>query len=139
MLFQVLELICTREAGAVFEAGGLQCSLTFIREFGSSVHKDTLHSAMNVVSRLCGRMEPQDTNLETCVKSLSTLLKHEDPYVSVDLAVSCGLSLWFLRSYDVKQFTLYLCNTGTCKHSQDFASSVILPQQLTVFLACKTL
>lgn len=81
--FQVLELICTREAGAVFEAGGLQCSLTFIREFGSSVHKDTLHSAMNVVSRLCGRMEPQDTNLEACVKSLSTLLRHEDPYVSV--------------------------------------------------------
>ena len=70
------------EAGAVFEAGGLQCSLTFIGEFGSSVHKDTLHSAMNVVSRLCGRMEPQDSNLETCVKSLSTLLKHEDPYVS---------------------------------------------------------
>lgn len=82
LLFQVLELICTREAGAVFEAGGLQCSLTFIREFGSAVHKDTLHSAMNVVTRLCGRMEPQDTNLETCVKSLSTLLKHEDPYVS---------------------------------------------------------
>ena len=80
---QVLELICTREAGAVFEAGGLQCSLTFIREFGSSVHKDTLHSAMNVVTRLCGRMEPQDTNLEACVKSLSTLLRHEDPYVSV--------------------------------------------------------
>lgn len=81
-VFQVLELICTREAGAVFESGGLQCSLTFIREFGSSVHKDTLHSAMNVVTRLCGRMEPQDTNLETCVKSLSTLLKHDDPYVS---------------------------------------------------------
>lgn len=67
----------------MFEAGGLQCSLTFIREFGNSVHKDTLHSAMNVVSRLCGRMEPQDTNLEACVKSLSTLLRHEDPYVSV--------------------------------------------------------
>ena len=82
--FEVLELICTREAGAVFEAGGLQCSLTFIREFGSAVHKDTLHSAMNVVTRLCGRMEPQDTNLETCVKSLSTLLKHEDPYVSAN-------------------------------------------------------
>lgn len=69
----------------MFEAGGLQCSLTFIHEFGSSVHKDTLHSAMNVVSRLCGRMEPQDSHLETCVKSLSTLLKHEDLYVSVKL------------------------------------------------------
>ncbi|XP_068683255.1 E3 ubiquitin-protein ligase HECTD1-like isoform X4 [Montipora foliosa] len=89
---KVLELICTREAGAVFEAGGLQCSLTFIREFGNSVHKDTLHSAMNVVSRLCGRMEPQDTNLEACVKSLSTLLKHEDPYVS-DGALRCFASL----------------------------------------------
>ena len=79
---QVLEFVCTREAGAVFEAGGLQCGLTFIREFGNNVHKDSLHSAMNVVSRLCGRMEPQDQNLETCVKSLSTLLKHEDPFVS---------------------------------------------------------
>ena len=94
MEFQVLELICTREAGAVFEAGGLQCSLTFIREFGSSVHKDTLHSSMNVVSRLCGRMEPQDTNLETCVKSLSTLLKHEDQYVSAK-----GLCKLFCNSY----------------------------------------
>lgn len=80
----MLELICTREAGAVFEAGGLQCAMTFIREFGNAVHKDTLHSAMNVVSRLCGKMEPQDPNLETCVKSLSTLLKHEDPYVSTE-------------------------------------------------------
>ena len=75
----------------MFEAGGLQCSLTFIREFGNSVHKDTLHSAMNVVSRLCGRMEPQDTNLEACVKSLSTLLKHEDPYVSALPKNVCSL------------------------------------------------
>ncbi|XP_048585863.1 E3 ubiquitin-protein ligase HECTD1-like isoform X2 [Nematostella vectensis] len=89
---KVLELICTREAGAVFEAGGLQCALTFIREFGSAVHKDTLHSAMNVVTRLCGRMEPQDQNLETCVKSLSTLLEHEDKYVS-DGALRCFASL----------------------------------------------
>ena len=79
---QVLELICTREAGAVFDAGGLQCSLTFIREFGTTVHKDTLHSSMNVVSRLCGRIDPTKENIETCVKSLSTLLKHEDSYVS---------------------------------------------------------
>ncbi|KAK3734839.1 hypothetical protein QZH41_011760, partial [Actinostola sp. cb2023] len=89
---KVLELICTREAGAVFEAGGLQCAITFIREFGSVVHKDTLHSSMNVVSRLCGKMEPQDPNLETCVKSLSTLLKHEDTYVS-DGALRCFASL----------------------------------------------
>lgn len=69
----------------MFEAGGLQCAMTFIKEFGNTVHKDTLHSSMNVVSRLCGKMEPQDPNLETCVKSLSTLLKHEDQYVSIYL------------------------------------------------------
>lgn len=103
----MLELICTREAGAVFESGGLQCSLTFIREFGSSVHKDTLHSAMNVVTRLCGRMEPQDTNLETCVKSLSTLLKHDDPYVSVILIKYHCTTYSFLEN----QLHVYLVDT----------------------------
>ena len=67
----------------MFEAGGLNCVLTFIREHGSQVHKDTLHSAMSVVSRLCGKMEPQDSSLESCVESLSTLLKHEDQFVSI--------------------------------------------------------
>lgn len=90
---KVLELICTRESGSVFEAGGLNCVLTFIREHGSQVHKDTLHSAMSVVSRLCGKMEPtQDTALEGCVESLSTLLKHEDSFVS-DGALRCFASL----------------------------------------------
>ena len=51
LFFQVLELICTREAGAVFEAGGLACVLSFIRDNASIIHKDTLHSAMSVVSR----------------------------------------------------------------------------------------
>lgn len=79
---QVLELICTRESGSVFEAGGLNCVLSFIRDSGHLVHKDTLHSAMAVVSRLCSKMEPQDSSLETCVESLSSLLKHEDHQVS---------------------------------------------------------
>lgn len=74
---QVLELICTREAGAVFEAGGLNCVLSFIRDNGHLVHKDTLHSAMHLVSRLCGKMEPADPGLAPCVESLSTLLRHE--------------------------------------------------------------
>ncbi|KAG8449614.1 hypothetical protein GDO86_016307 [Hymenochirus boettgeri] len=89
---KVLELICTRESGAVFEAGGLNCVLTFIRDSGHLVHKDTLHSAMSVVSRLCGKMEPQDASLETCVESLSSLLKHEDHQVS-DGALRCFASL----------------------------------------------
>jgi E3 ubiquitin-protein ligase HECTD1 len=84
---QVLELICTREAGAVFEAGGLNCVLSFIRDNGCRVHKDTLHSAMAVVSRLCTKMEPQDPSLPTCVEALSTLLKHEDSHVSKNWTV----------------------------------------------------
>ncbi|XP_074662874.1 E3 ubiquitin-protein ligase HECTD1-like [Tubulanus polymorphus] len=89
---KVLELICTRESGAVFESSGLNCVLTFIREHGSQVHKDTLHSAMSVVSRLCGKMEPQDVSLASCVESLSTLLKHEDQFVA-DGALRCFASL----------------------------------------------
>ena len=89
---KVLELICTREAGAVFEASGLNCVLSFIRDNGSLVHKDTLHSAMSVVSRLCGKMEPNDPSLNTCVEALSILLKHEDTHVA-DGALRCFASL----------------------------------------------
>ncbi|KAJ8045570.1 E3 ubiquitin-protein ligase HECTD1 [Holothuria leucospilota] len=89
---KVLEFMCTRESGAIFEAGGLQCVLSFIRDSGHMIHKDTLHSAMAVVSRLCGKMEPSDPSLETCVESLSTLLKHEDNHVS-DGALRCFASL----------------------------------------------
>ncbi|CAG0885275.1 unnamed protein product [Cyprideis torosa] len=89
---KVLELICTREAGAVFEAGGLNCVLSFIRNNGHAIHKDTLHSAMSVVSRLCGKMEPHDKSLQECVQSLSLLLKHEDPHVA-DGALRCFASL----------------------------------------------
>lgn len=80
----MLELICTREAGAVFEAGGLNCVLSFIRDNGNVIHKDTLHSAMAVVSRLCSKMEPQDPSLTSCVESLSTLLRHDDSHVRND-------------------------------------------------------
>ncbi|XP_023216677.1 E3 ubiquitin-protein ligase HECTD1-like [Centruroides sculpturatus] len=89
---KVLELICTREAGAVFEAGGLNYVLSFIRDNGCLVHKDTLHSAMAVVSRLCGKMEPQDSSLPSCVEALSLLLKHEDSHVA-DGALRCFASL----------------------------------------------
>lgn len=89
---QVLELVCAREAGAVFEAGGLTCALSFIREHGAQVHRDTLHSAMAVVSRLCGKVEPQDKTLPDCVEALSTLLRHEDAHVA-DGALRCFASL----------------------------------------------
>ncbi|XP_015591532.2 E3 ubiquitin-protein ligase HECTD1 isoform X2 [Cephus cinctus] len=89
---KVLELVCAREAGAVFEAGGLPCALCFIREHGARVHRDTLHSAMAVVSRLCGKVEPQDKALPDCVEALSTLLRHEDAHVA-DGALRCFASL----------------------------------------------
>lgn len=89
---KVLELICTREAGAVFEGGGLNCVLSFIRDCGSQVHKDTLHSAMAVVSRLCTKVEPNTPCIQDCVESLSTLLQHEDPMVA-DGALKCFASV----------------------------------------------
>lgn len=89
---KVLELVCSREAGAVFEGGGLNCVLTYIRDNGSQIHKDTLHSAMIVVSRLCSKVEPQGANIQTCVESLSTLLQHEDSLVA-DGALKCFASV----------------------------------------------
>lgn len=89
---KVLELICSREAGAVFEGGGLNCVLAYIQNNGSQIHKDTLHSAMIVVSRLCSKVEPQGTNIQGCVESLSRLLQHEDAAVA-DGALKCFASV----------------------------------------------
>ena len=66
--------------------------MCFIRENGARVHRDTLHSAMAVVSRLCGKVEPQDKTLPDCVEALSTLLRHEDAHVA-DGALRCFASL----------------------------------------------
>lgn len=85
-------MVCTRESGAVFDAGGLNSVLTFICDHGSHVHKDTLHSCMSVVSRLCAKMEPKDSSLQGCVSSLSALLDHDDQFVS-DGALRCFASL----------------------------------------------
>ncbi|XP_013177652.1 PREDICTED: E3 ubiquitin-protein ligase HECTD1 isoform X2 [Papilio xuthus] len=89
---KVLELVCTREAGAVWEGGGLPAVLHFITHYGTSVHKDTLHSAMAVVSRVCGKMEPGDERVGDAVSSLSALLRHSDARVA-DAALRCFASL----------------------------------------------
>jgi hypothetical protein len=47
---------------------------------------------MSVVSRLCGKMEPNDQSLNGCVEALSILLKHEDNHVA-DGALRCFASL----------------------------------------------
>ncbi|XP_073949307.1 LOW QUALITY PROTEIN: ubiquitin fusion-degradation 4-like [Choristoneura fumiferana] len=89
---KVLELVCTREAGAVWEGGGLPAVLHFITHYGTAVHKDTLHSAMAVVSRVCGKMEPGDERVGDAVSSLSALLQHSDARVA-DAALRCFASL----------------------------------------------
>ncbi len=100
---KLLELICARESHAVYESGGLTCILPFILDHGQVIHKDTLHSAMSVVTRLCGKMEPplpiqisdeqqQQSQLDFCVETLSKLLKHEDSFVA-DGALRCFASL----------------------------------------------
>lgn len=90
---KTLELICARESSAVFEAGGLQCILPFIAEHGHVIYRDSLHSAMHVVTRLCAKMDPSDeTTLEQCVATLSKLIKHEDAFVA-DGALRCFATL----------------------------------------------
>lgn len=89
---KALELICARESSAVFEAGGLNCILPFILEHGRVIYKDSLHSAMSVVTRLCAKMEPTDGSLDFCAETLSKLLKHEDSFVA-DGALRCFASL----------------------------------------------
>uniref|UniRef100_UPI00358EE47C E3 ubiquitin-protein ligase HECTD1-like n=1 Tax=Myxine glutinosa TaxID=7769 RepID=UPI00358EE47C len=90
---EVLEVTCTRQSGAVLKAcGDFSWILAFILNSGYLVHKDTLHSAMFVVSRLCGKMEPHDSRIDSCVEALSILFKHEDHQVS-DAALRCFVSL----------------------------------------------
>ncbi|XP_054154199.1 E3 ubiquitin-protein ligase HECTD1-like [Oppia nitens] len=132
---KVLELICSREAGAVFEASGLNCVLTFIRDNGSHVHKDTLHSAMTVVSRLCGKMEPNDQSLNTCVESLSQLLKHEDNHVA-DGALKCFASLadrFTRRGIDPAPLAAYGLTDNLLIRLQSIANPVShLPTSLSI-------
>jgi E3 ubiquitin-protein ligase HECTD1 len=87
---KVLELVCICEAGAMFEGGCLSSVLNLIRD--SSIHKDTLHSAVAVVSRLCSKLEPDDACLPICVKSLSRRLQHGDQLVA-NGALMCLASL----------------------------------------------
>jgi len=76
----------------VFEAGGLNCILPFILDYGKHVFKDSLHSAMSVVTRLCAKVEPNDPSLDMYIESLSKLMTHEDTTIA-DGALRCFASL----------------------------------------------
>jgi E3 ubiquitin-protein ligase HECTD1 len=50
---KVLELVCTREAGAIFEAGGLSSVLNFIRDSGTHIHKVSYFHTPEFQTDLC--------------------------------------------------------------------------------------
>lgn len=89
---KLLEHVCQRETMAVYDAGGINAMLNLVRVHGAQVHKDTMHSAMSVVTRLCGKMEPTDLELAKCAESLGALLEHDDPKVS-ESALRCFAAL----------------------------------------------
>ena len=75
-------MVCARESDKVFDAGGLTAVMTLLIQHSDIIHKDTMRSCMNVVTRLVPRMEPKDSGVDECVTSLSVLLEHNDPQVS---------------------------------------------------------
>uniref|UniRef100_A0A183BQ64 E3 ubiquitin-protein ligase n=1 Tax=Globodera pallida TaxID=36090 RepID=A0A183BQ64_GLOPA len=84
---KLLEHICQREASSVHDAGGLQAMLHLIKHH-DHLHKDTMHSAMAVVTKLCSKIEPSDVNLAECSKNLGDLLEHDDERVA-ECALRC--------------------------------------------------
>ena len=76
----------------MYEAGGLAATLSLVKQNCTQLHRDSIHSAMNVVSRVCARVELADSALSQHVENLSTLLSHEDSFVA-DGALRCFQSL----------------------------------------------
>ena len=89
---QVLELACARESDKVYDAGGLPAAMNLIIHHATTLHKDTVHSCMNMVTRLVPRVEPKDAALEGCVESLSVLLQNPESYIS-DPTLKCFMML----------------------------------------------
>ncbi|VDL77463.1 unnamed protein product [Nippostrongylus brasiliensis] len=133
---KLLEHICQRETLAVYDAGGMHAMLTLVRVHGSQVHKDTMHSAMSVVTRLCGKMEPNDAALPQCAESLGALLAHEDNKVS-ESALRCFAALTdrFIRKMldpaelathsNLVEHLLTTLSSETAAHSANFISIVL--------------
>ena len=82
----------------MFDAGGLPAIMAMLIEHGKHLHRDTLQSCMNVVTRLIPRMEPKEPSMDSCISSLSILLSNEDPQIS-EPAMKCfvGLADRFIR------------------------------------------
>ena len=92
-IIKVFEGLCSREATSIYEQDGLRYVLDFINNCYSVIHKDSLQSALNVVVKLIGKIDPQNSStLDQTIEYLSNLLLHDDPFVA-DNALRCFATL----------------------------------------------
>ncbi|CAF3546281.1 unnamed protein product [Rotaria sordida] len=92
-IIKVFERLCLREASSIYEQDGLRYVIEFINNCYSVIHKDSLQSALNVVVKLIGKIDPQNSStLDQTIESLSNLLLHDDPFVA-DNALRCFATL----------------------------------------------
>ncbi|VDP98768.1 unnamed protein product [Trichobilharzia regenti] len=77
-IIKMLQLICTREPGAVYTAGGLTSVLRYIRLYPHLLHADVLQAGMDIIRRLFTRADPTDKNLTSWIDSLSSLLDRRE-------------------------------------------------------------
>ncbi|CAF3339147.1 unnamed protein product [Rotaria socialis] len=92
-IIKVFERLCLRETSSIYEQDGLRYVLEFINNCYSVIHKDSLQSALNVVVKLIGKIDPQNSSaLDQTIESLSNLLLHDDPFVA-DNALRCFATL----------------------------------------------
>ena len=92
-IIKVFERLCSREASSIYEQDGLRYVLDFINNSYSVIHKDSLQSALNVVVKLIGKVDPQNSStLDQTIESLSNLLLHDDAFVA-DNALRCFATL----------------------------------------------
>ncbi|CAF1384645.1 unnamed protein product [Adineta steineri] len=92
-IIKVFERLCSRETSSIYEQDGLRCVLDFINNCYSVIHKDSLQSALNVVVKLIGKIDPQNSStLDQTIESLSNLLLHDDAFVA-DNALRCFATL----------------------------------------------
>ncbi|CAH8450385.1 unnamed protein product [Heterobilharzia americana] len=81
-IIKMLQLICTREPGAVYASGGLTSVLRYVRLYPHLLHADVLQAGMDIIRRLFTRADPTDKNLNSWIDSLSSLLDRRETGVA---------------------------------------------------------
>uniref|UniRef100_A0A094ZS69 E3 ubiquitin-protein ligase n=1 Tax=Schistosoma haematobium TaxID=6185 RepID=A0A094ZS69_SCHHA len=81
-IIKMLQLICTREPGAVYMAGGLTPVLRYIRLYPHLLHADVLQAGMDIIRRLFSRADPTDKNVTSWIDALSSLLDRRETGVA---------------------------------------------------------